>query len=492
MPVSLSSLIQACRAAFDRGEYALVLELSALLCRAAPDRVEPWSVRAEALIALERPQEALPAYAMALERGPQDGDLWVRYGRALARCGQHQQALAAFEAAFAAEPSRLSALHDLLAYRAVQPGDPALQMVRAMAEGAPATPGARAFACFLLGRIHTAAGLDQEGFRYYATANRLSHQALAAAPPLRGPQEFQRWWLPRLQVGGEGLPVVSRGAGEGCPALLITGLPRSGKSLVEHLLSAHPSLAAGAELGGLHEVVESGGLASEERLAAEEECRDGQGLAEAPLRCLERLAGQPEDPLAGLYRQALAAAGRPAAQWILDTAPAHLWDLGYLAALQPQVPLILCRRDPLDLGAAIFFKRFRQGHAYSYDQRQLGAMLALAEQAIDLWRRHLPNPIQLVDYDTLVADPIGERDRLLRGLGLDPGLCSGSPALDGAASAPPPLHPSHSAEGYGPIRADLSGFARRFAEPLAPMREAFQQGMAAAEAAAVLPPAQSP
>lgn len=463
MPVSLASVIQACRAAFDAGDFELVLKLTDLLIRAQPRRVEPWTTRAEAFIALERAGEAADAYAMAVERAPDDGPLLVRYGRALARCGRHQEALAAHEAAFAVQPSLLSALHDLLAYRTMSPEDPRLQTVRAMATGAPSTPGARAFACFLLGRIHSQAGDDAKTFSYYASANQLIHAGLDRESPPRGPIEFQNWWAQRL-VEGMALPAADAGDDIACPAVLVTGLPRSGKSLVEHLLSSHPALAPGGELGGLHESVEA--------------------CAGSPLQRLEQLERRSRSGDGGPghhYRQALATSAKTGARLIVDTTPSNLWDLGYLAALHPQVPLIFCRRDPLDLGAAIFFKRFRHGHAYSYDQTTLGSMLALAEQAMERWQRHLPNPIQTVDYDALVADPIAERDRLLKGLGLDPRDCVGvdrdRQAPSRLGDRPPPLHPSHSAEGYGPIVADLSGFGRRYAGALAKMRAAYAQSL---------------
>lgn len=249
-----------------------------------------------------------------------------------------------------------------------------------------------------------------------------------------------------------------------CPALVVTGLPRSGKSLVEHLLTSHPALAPGAELGGLHEAVEA--------------C---SGEPPQRLEQLHRLSNSGEGGPSHHYRQALAASGKPEARLIVDTTPPNLWDLGYKAALHPQVPLILCRRDPLDQGAAIFFKRFRTGHAYSYDQTALGSMLAQAEQAMALWQRQLPNPIQTVDYEALVADPIAERDRLLRGLGLEPRACvsenHGRQVTTRRGDRFPPLHPSHSPERYRPIVADLCGFGRRYARSLAAMSAAYAQSL---------------
>lgn len=459
MPVTLTSLIQACRNAFHAGDYSLVLQLTSVLMRAAPLRAEPWRVRAEALVALGETEKAVEAYSIAVERTPGDAPLLVRQGRALARCGRYMEALAAHEAAFAAQPSLLSALHDILTYRLVCPDDPALEVVRVMATEMPSNPGARSFACYLLGRIYSQAGRDDEAFAFYSTANALSHSAMIREPEPRGPGEFRGWWAPRLSRG-QALVLGAVSGDERCPALLIAGLPRSGKSLVEHLLTSHPALASGGELGGLYDAVEA--------------C---SGEPEQRLEQLQRLTHHGESSLVHHYRQALTACGKPQAKLIVDTSPANLWDLGYMGALHPDVPLILCRRNILDLGAAIFFKRFRSGHAYSYDQAELGAMLALADQAMAAWQAYLPNPILIVDYETLVANPAKERVRLLLTLGLDPS--HGHPGVLPPRELRFPLHPSHSHETIGAIVKDLCGFGQRFAMQLGPMLAAYSEGTTA-------------
>ncbi|MFM7086799.1 MAG: sulfotransferase [Cyanobium sp.] len=456
MSESLQALILACRQAFDAGEYALALAISRQLSALAPDRAESWRVQAEALVGLDRSSEALHPYAMAVARAPADGRLRVRQARALAACGLHQQAERSFAAAVALDPALLSAVHGLIGYRRLDPVDPCLDTVRAIAAGAPASPGSRAFACFLLGRILSGAGQDAEAFTFYAEANRLTHHSLRASPAERGPQQFRQWWH---RHGRQALQTDQRAvAPRPCPAVLVCGLPRSGKSLVEHLISGHPELAAGEEFGGLLELVDG--------------CVTDDGAAADPAARLQALQATPER-LAECYSEALQAAAKPTAQRLIDTAPGNLWDLGYLAALHPEVPLILCRRDPLDLGVAIFFKKFSSGHAYSYDQATLGRRLALADHAIALWPQWLPNPLQVVEYEELVSDPEAIRNRLLRGLGCDPAACPPLPSSPSPGGGAATLHPSHSATGYGAIRPDLIGVGRRYARWMQPLLEAY-------------------
>lgn len=192
---------------------------------------------------------------------------------------------------------------------------------------------------------------------------------------MRGPRDFVDWWMKGAPLTNVPMPGTPVNVPQKCPALLISGLPRSGKSLVEHLLASHPAIAAGQELGGLHGIVEA---------------QNG-----TPRDRLEALFTSKQDHLAECYSQALASCRNSNAHFITDTSPANLWDLGYMGNLHPKVPIILCKRNALDLGSSIYFKKFKHGHAYSYDQAALGGMLAKTEMAIKHWCWKLPNPIQV-------------------------------------------------------------------------------------------------
>jgi tetratricopeptide (TPR) repeat protein len=456
MQDAVRTLILACREAFDEGDYRQVLAYTELLTSLHPERASVWRARAEALVGLGRHADALGPYQQALELTPNDAQLRVRFARAMARCGLHERASLEFETAFATHPGSLAALHGVLTYRTLAPEDPALSVVHSVASGAMATRGSRAFACFLLGRIFILAGHDQEGFGYYETGNRLTRALLDQEAPMRGPSEFINWWAARSAKGNGRLPAAISDASPACCAVVIAGLPRSGKSLIEHLLAAHPALAAGEEIGGLHEAVEA--------QAGQPELR------------LQQLGSQPDSAIAQIYEQALATHQNKGAKRIIDTSPANLWDLGYLGHLHPEVPIILCRRSVLDQGAAIYFKKFRSGHAYSYNQSELGTVLGWAERAVDTWLQTLPNPLQVIDYEELVANPTRVRDELLRSLGLDSDQCvaSNTQACESSVNHPP-IHASHSSPGYGAVVADAVGFGARFSVELAPMMEAYRR-----------------
>ncbi|WP_197911836.1 sulfotransferase family protein [Kineobactrum salinum] len=193
--------------------------------------------------------------------------------------------------------------------------------------------------------------------------------------------------------------------------------------------------------------------------------------AAAGLRGLARkLSRQPRSPLAQWYAQRAAASGVKGISYVTDTSPANLTRLGYLALLHPEVPIVFCRRDPLDLGASLYFKNFRSGHHYSYSLATLGRAIAAAEKVMDHWLTVLPNPMLELRYDDVVLNPDRGRTALFHHLGLDQ---QPHPAPPPATATAARLFPSRTSTDFDVISADLIGFGRRFHRQLEPLLAAY-------------------
>ncbi|MEQ8516198.1 MAG: sulfotransferase, partial [Chromatocurvus sp.] len=152
-------------------------------------------------------------------------------------------------------------------------------------------------------------------------------------------------------------------------------------------------------------------------------------------------------------------------RFVIDTSPANLRRIGFLSLLHPRVPIIFCRRDPLDLAVALYFKHFKTGHGYSYSLSAIGRAIARSEQLMAHWLRELPNPMATVHYEALARDPTGTIQAIGRALGIairvaDPGITDGSAAAESESEWR--LFTARSIDAHGSIRPDLIGFGERF------------------------------
>jgi len=396
---------------------------------------ERWLYRGKALEGMLRATAAADCYRDGLAHWPRAASLHLALGQlALAR-GERGSALAALERARDLDPDSLDCYAALLHLVPLAPDGPEAARILARARDHRRSAASRARALFLLGQLEVEAGRDRAGFSYYAAGNRLSAAGLD-----RRKREY-RLADRLLRMGGATFAAAARSPAP-CNALVVTGLPRSGKSLVESLLAAHPAVTAGGEFAGLRRAVA------------------GRAAAKLP----GSAAPSTRSPFTEAYREHPRAAS--AGRWLVDSSPANLTRLGDFALLHPETPVVLCRRRAADLGLALYFKKFRSGHGYSYDLATAGRAIARAERLIAHWQAVLPNPVLVVDYEDLVREPEDMRARLFAHLGLTP------PAPVTAGNWR--LFPSKSPGAGSALAPTLLGFAERFAEELGPLVAAYE------------------
>jgi tetratricopeptide (TPR) repeat protein len=433
-----SDILAAGEAALEAGDGPRALEATDRLLAAGDRRPAVWRLRAKAIAASGDRPAALAALHQAVAEHPRDAALHVDLGKALTIAGQDAAALAAYERALSLDPLQLEGWKGVLVFRPVAPDSAGLSDVAAVLHDTARSTRLRAKAGFVLGQILSEAGRHDAGFDHYAAAN-----ALMAADQQPSALEYRYpsgTFLDRAALLRHARP-APRGL---CPSILIAGLPRSGKSLAETLVATAPQVRAGDELAVL--------------------ARLGRKLdwSQDSDSVLAAFAAQDPSPIAQEYGGALSGAAL-----VTDTAPTNLFRLGLLAIRHPDVPVVLCRRDPLALGASMFFKQFRRGNLFTTTLPTLGRAIARAERLMDHWQETLPNPLMLLDYRDTVTRTAATAGRLsaLTGLAL--------PAPPAPSAAAARLTPGRSL-GRDGISDALLDFATPYARHFAPMIEAWR------------------
>ena len=241
-----------------------------------PDVVEPRHNLANCLADLGRMDEALAQYEIAVQRRPEAIDVrvglavnlcrWRRYDEAIAHLKQalalapghplvHQQmgkaltvtgrlaeAESHFRAALAAAPE-LAEVHQALADIVNhQPGDADIgaMEVQLKRPGLDALSGVRLH--FGLGKAYGDCHDYDRAFEHYAEANRIQ-RGRVLYDPLETDAEFARI----RQAFGHALPELPAQADQAPRLVFIVGMPRSGTSLIEQILAAHPEVYGAGE-----------------------------------------------------------------------------------------------------------------------------------------------------------------------------------------------------------------------------------------------------
>jgi thioredoxin-like negative regulator of GroEL len=169
-------------------------------------------------------------------------------------------------------------------------------------------------------------------------------------------------------------------------ALFVTGLPRSGTTLVEQVLTSHSTVCDGAETNWLYLLAKEVGGRSWPALSSYVET---QGAAQAA-----RLWQHWVDELS-------AGQGR-----VVEKSVTTSRYLGMAAALLPEAPLIWMTRDPIDRAWSCFRTNFSGGAMpWSYNLQDIAAHFRIEDRLLERWRAILGDRLLVVPYEELVTGP---------------------------------------------------------------------------------------
>ena len=196
--------------------------------------------------------------------------------------------------------------------------------------------------------------------------------------------------------------------------LFVLGFMRSGTTLVEQTLSAHPAVSAGDELPTLNEIA-----ALMPR------------MLESPLTYPEALVelwmGDHRDDLDLLRDHYLRRARQlgavdDARPWFTDKMPLNEMHLGLISLLFPDSPLLHVRRHPLDVVLSVFSNQMTHGYLCAFDLGSAARHFARVTELVERLRGELTLRYMSLRYEDLVAEQEAGVRRMLDfvGLGFDP------------------------------------------------------------------------
>jgi tetratricopeptide (TPR) repeat protein len=191
--------------------------------------------------------------------------------------------------------------------------------------------------------------------------------------------------------------------------IFILGFPRSGTTLVEQTLSAHPDIAAGDELPFVNEITGTMQRTRNSPL--------GYPEALAELWMGDRRHGL--DELRDYYLERVRRQGvlAPGDRWFTDKMPLNETHLGLIALLFPQAPLIHVLRHPLDVVLSVFANNLTHGFYCAYALDSAARHYLLIEELIEHYRSEMMLRYLPIRYEDIVDDQETSVRRMLDFIG---------------------------------------------------------------------------
>lgn len=189
--------------------------------------------------------------------------------------------------------------------------------------------------------------------------------------------------------------------------IFVVGLPRTGTTLVERIISSHPQVQTGGELNAFPmALLEAGG----KPIAA--------GLDGLDDDLIKNLDADDINFMAQRYLQ-LANNYVNGAPLFIDKLPYNFLYCGLILKAFPNAKIIHVKRNPFDAAVSNLKMLFDKGYEYSYNQQNTADFIVGYRQLMEQWQTRFPNNIHTIEYEKLVVNQEEETQTLLSFCQLD-------------------------------------------------------------------------
>ena len=377
-------------------------ELDVLLDK-EPDNQVVKNMKAVVLGKLGEFDNAIATYEEVLKRVPNQAEVWISYGHALKTAGRTQDAIAAYRRSLELRPDFGGAWWSLANLKTVRFDSDDIATMREQLQRDDLDGDARLHFEFALGKALEDAGEYAGSFEHYERGNALRREQIPYDADLAHARNERA-----MRVYSREFFAERRGSGsDSQDPIFVVGMPRSGSTLIEQILSSHPSIEGTMELPTIIAITRdlrrrdgAPETTSYHDILAEIDQGEFKALGE---RYLEKTRVQRKQ-------------GRP---FFIDKMPNNFAHVGLIQLILPNAKIIDARRHPMACCFSNFKQHFARGQAFSYGLADMGRYYADYVALMAHFDDVLPGRVHRVIYEQMVDDTEAQVRALLDYCGLE-------------------------------------------------------------------------
>lgn len=351
------------------------------------------------VVALQNQQfeRAVELISKAIGISPNVPEFHHNIGAAYRVLGEFETAEKHYRRSLELKPDYAEAYFNLAAVRKFKPDDPILPPLQEQLDKQDWSDLDTCFLHFAAGKLFDDIGEYDTAYQHYEIGN--------SARNAKFDREGHRRLVDQIiaQTPRERIEQLAQEGFDDPAPVFIVGMPRTGSTLVEQILSSHSQVFGAGELPDISRIAYTipqyvGGTNYPSYMSTIES-RITRGFGEAYMKRLRSL--------------------HATAPRVVDKLPLNFLYLGLIAAMLPKARIIHTQRDPLDTCLSCYFQKFRSGQEYSYNVNDLAAYYHEYQRLMSHWREVLPLPMLEIEYEKLVDDQESHTRKLIDFLGLD-------------------------------------------------------------------------
>jgi len=351
-------------------------------------------------------EKALELSEKALSQHP-TAEAYARKAGLLRELGDMDGALDNIHKAIELKPDYVGAFYDLSIIKKFSKEDPDLKKMVSLDKKSKKLPLERQMQLkFALGKALLDAKEDQDGFQSYKEGNDIKRKTLQYDKNFMTHyfQDIQKLFTQELMDKFKDVGNSSK------KPIFIIGMPRSGTTLIEQIISSHPDVYGAGEL---EEFTKSVPFIDNPDLPEyirrdRATCHQGlidkftpdflQGIGQNYIKRIDTIA--------------------PDNVHITDKMPFNFAWAGLIRLALPHAKIVHCTRNPMDTGLSIYRQLFSQATPWAYNLEEIGHTYNDYKKLTDYWHNLFPDDIYEANYETIIENQEEETRKLIKFCGL--------------------------------------------------------------------------
>jgi tetratricopeptide (TPR) repeat protein len=401
-PNNLQTLMNLARAHMANGANVMANRAVQLALKEHPDNVDALTLAGQVAHDLDHFDDSIAYFEKSLSANPNNIEALNYYGVALKSVGRLQDARNTFIKALEVQPRAIGTYSNLVDLEKFTADNPLFQTMKRIVERVKNPESAPYMALhFALGKAYDDMGEYATAFHHYSVGARLKRATLAY-----NEAEVAQFFAETRRIFSK--EFIERREFPGNPStapIFIVGMPRSGSTLTEQIISAHPKVFGAGEIKNLSYAI---------------------GAIRLKFPSLPKFPALAEamkpNHFGTIAKNYLAAITRisNSAERVTDKLLTNFFFAGLIHMMFPNAKIVHTKRNPIDSCLSTWTKLFKDDMPHSYDLGELGRYHRRYQELMDHWREVLPADAFLeVQYEDVVADPETNARRVIDFLELE-------------------------------------------------------------------------
>lgn len=374
------------------GELSEAEALRERVIAIAPDDRENYLTLSDLLRYSGRPDEAVAVFERHLERAPNNMDSKVQIASIWRAAGEREKAQAYLRNALKNEPDHVAGRFVLAQMTKHTPDDENITALKELRKQTHLPAEKQTSINFGLGKAMEEIDDLDAAIDCYLDANRFRRSMFdySHEDTVKLFTQIKETYSPELCSARE-----QKGSMDPTP-IFIVGMPRSGTSLVEQIISSHSNVYGAGELTTFSEVAT--------RVFANADKRYPTDLPTMPNNTFVEVGEMYVDLIRKRFGDA---------PHITDKMPHNFTHVGMIKLAFPNAKIVHCNRHPMDTCFSIFKHSFSESHNYAFNMEELGTYYREYLDLMSYWRTAFPGAMYDISYEALVAETEPEARKLL-------------------------------------------------------------------------------